>query len=225
MAIGCKINLNYERPDWALVEALKEFPVANIDDCMNRTAAIHSSIRPLNKTRLAGIAFTVRVPEGDNLFFHKALDLVQPGDVVMIDAGGGETRAIFGEIMAKYCRLRGVAGIVVDGCVRDTDYLESLTDMAIYAIGSTPNGPYKNGPGEIGTVIQVGGKVIKPGDIILGDSDGVIAVDPADAPALIEATKAVQAKEEAIMAAMERDGSYTRPWVDETLRKLGCNDV
>ena len=63
MSIGCKINLNYERPDWALVEALKEFPVANIDDCMNRTAAIHSSIRPLNKTRLAGIAFTVRVPE------------------------------------------------------------------------------------------------------------------------------------------------------------------
>ena len=219
MAIGCKINLNYERPDWALVEALKEFPVANIDDCMNRTAAIHSSIRPMNKTRLAGVAFTVRVPEGDNLFFHKALDLVQPGDVVMIDAGGGETRAIFGEIMAKYCRIRGVAGIVVDGCVRDTDYL------AIYAKGSTPNGPYKNGPGEIGTVIQVGGRVIKPGDIILGDSDGVIAVDPADAPALIEATKAVQEKEASIMAAMERDGSYNRPWVDEKLREIGCNDV
>ena len=71
MSIGCKINLNYERPDWALVEALKEFPVANIDDCMDRTAAIHSSIRPMNKTRLAGIAFTVRVPEGDNLLFHK----------------------------------------------------------------------------------------------------------------------------------------------------------
>ena len=74
-------------------------------------------------------------------------------------------------------------------------------------------------------MIQVGGKVIKPGDIILGDSDGVIAVDPADAPALIKATKAVQEKETAIMAAMERDGSYIRPWVDETLRKLGCNDI
>ena len=80
-------------------------------------------------------------------------------------------------------------------------------------------------PGEIGTVIQVGGKVIKPGDIILGDRDGVIAVDPADAPALIEATRAVQAKEEAIMAAMERDGTYTRPWVDEKLREIGCTDI
>ena len=225
MAIGCKINLNYKRPARELVEALKEFPVANIDDCMNRTAAIHSSIRPLNKTRLAGVAFTVRVPEGDNLFFHKALDLVQPGDVVMIDAGGGETRAIFGELMVRYCQIRGVAGIVVDGCVRDTEYLQSLTNMAIYAKGSTPNGPYKNGPGEIGTVIQVGGKVVKPGDIILGDSDGVIVVDPEDAPALIEATKAVQEKEAQIMDTMDRDGTYIRPWVDEQLRKLGCNDI
>jgi len=225
MAIGCKINLNYERPAKELVEAFKEFPVANIDDCMNRTAAIHSSIRPLNKTPLAGVAFTVRVPEGDNLFFHKALDLAQPGDVVMIDAGGGETRAIFGEIMAEYCRLRGVAGIVVDGCVRDSDYLSSLTDMAIYAKGITPNGPYKNGPGEIGTVIQVGGRIVKPGDIVVGDSDGVIVIDPADAEALIAATAAVQKKEAAIMDVLHKEGTYNRPWVDEKLREIGCEEV
>ena len=225
MSIGCKINLNYERPAKELVEAFKEFPVANIDDCMNRTAAIHSSIRPLNKTPLVGVAFTVRVPEGDNLFFHKALDLAQPGDVVMIDAGGGETRAIFGEIMAEYCRIRGVAGIVVDGCVRDSDYLSSLTDMAIYAKGITPNGPYKNGPGEIGTVIQVGGRIVKPGDIVVGDSDGVIVIDPADAEALIAATAAVQKKEAGIMEVMHKEGTYTRPWVDEKLREIGCEGV
>jgi len=224
MAIGCKINLNYERPAKELVNALKEFPVANVDDCMFRTAAIHSSIHAFNKTRLAGVAFTVRVPEGDNLFFHKAMDLIQPGDVVMIDAGGGETRAIFGELMAEYCRIRGAAGIVVDGCVRDTDYLRSLTDMAIYAKGSTPNGPYKNGPGEIGTVIQVGGRIVKPGDIVLGDADGVITIDPADAPALIQAAAAVQKKEAGIMELIQQ-GSYDRPWVDEKLRELGCNGI
>ena len=223
MAIGCKINLNYERPDWALVEALKEFPVANIDDCTDRTAAIHSSIRPLNQTRLAGIAFTVRVPEGDNLLLHKALDLVQPGDVVMIDAGGGETRAIFGEIMAKYCRIRGVAGIVVDGCVRDTDYLESLTDMAIYAIGSTPNGPYKNGPGEINVPVVIGGQVVHPGDIVVGDADGVIIISPADAEALAAASRATTKKEEKIMAGILEKCEYIRPWVDEKLKEIGCD--
>ena len=222
MGIGCKIDLNYERPAKELVEALKQFPVANIDDCMNRTAAIDSSIRPLNPTRLCGVAFTVRVPDGDNLFFHKAMDLIRPGDVVMIDAGGGRTRAIFGEIMARYCRRQGAVGIVVDGCVRDSDYLSGLTDMAIYARGITPNGPYKNGPGEIGTPIQIGGRIVKPGDIVLGDGDGVIVVDPADVPALVEAARAVQEKEAAIMEKMQRDGSYDRPWVDSKLRELGC---
>jgi RraA family protein len=192
---------------------------------MFRTAAIHSSIRPVNRVPLCGTAFTVRVPEGDNLMMHKALDLVQPGDVLMIDAGGGETRAIFGELMATYARLRGVAGIVVDGCVRDYDGLSQMEDMAIYAKGATPNGPYKNGPGEIGTVIQVGGRIVKPGDIVLGDADGVITIDPADAPAILEAVRGVEQKEAAIMETMLRDGTYIRPWVDEMLKALGCEGL
>lgn len=225
MAIGCKINTMWERPDRALIEALSAFPVANVDDCMFRTAAIHSAIRPVNRVKLCGTAFTVRVPEGDNLLLHKALDLVQPGDVLMVDAGGGETRAIFGEIMATYAQLRGVAGMVVDGCVRDYDALSRMEDMAIYAKGATPNGPYKNGPGEIGTVIQVGGRIVKPGDIVLGDADGVITIDPADAPALIEAVRAVEEKEAAIMDRMRRDGTYDRPWVDQLLKSLGCEGL
>lgn len=225
MAIGCTINTNWERPDRALIEALASFAVANVDDCMFRTAAIHSAIRPLNRIKFCGPAFTVRVPEGDNLLLHKALDLVQPGDVLMIDAGGGETRAIFGEIMATYAELRGVAAMVVDGCIRDYDALSRMEKMAVYARGATPNGPYKNGPGEIGTTIQVGGRIVKPGDIVLGDADGVITMDPADAPAILEAVRAVEKKEAAILDAMRRDGSYDRPWVDDMLRKLGCEGL
>ena len=225
MAIGCKINLNWERPAQELLDALKQFPVANVDDCMFRTAAIHSAIRPLNGISFCGTAFTVRVPEGDNLLLHKALDLVQPGDVLMIDAGGGETRAIFGELMATYAELRGVAAMVVDGCVRDYDALSRMEKMAVYARGATPNGPYKNGPGEIGSVIQVGGRIVKPGDIVLGDADGVITMDPADAPAILEAVKAVEKKEAAIMETMLRDGTYNRPWVDEMLKALGCEGL
>ena len=192
---------------------------------MFRTAAIHSAIRPVNKVRLCGTAFTVRVPEGDNLLLHKALDLVQPGDVLMIDAGGGETRAIFGELMASYAQMCGVAGMVVDGCVRDYEALSQMDKMAIYARGATPNGPYKNGPGEIGTTIQVGGRIVHPGDIVLGDADGVITMDPADAPAILEAVRAVEKKEAAIMETMQRDGTYIRPWVDEMLRQLGCEGI
>lgn len=220
MNYGCKIDLCYTRADPDLVEQFRGIPVANIDDCMNRLAALDASICPLNHAPLLGTAFTVRVPVGDNLMLHKAMDLAQPGDVIMIDAGGGMSRAILGELMTTYCQIRGLAGIVVDGCIRDRDALAQMA-FPVYACGATPNGPYKNGPGEIGTVISVGGQVIHPGDIIVGDGDGVIAISPEDAPAILEAAKAIVRKEAGIMRGILA-GSYPRPWVDEKLREIGC---
>lgn len=221
MNYGCKINLNYARADRALVEQFCGIPVANIDDCMNRLAALDASIRPLNHAPLLGTAFTVRVPAGDNLLFHKAMDLAQPGDVIMIDAGGCMERAILGELMTTYCKVRGLAGIVVDGCIRDRAELAQM-DFPVYAKGATPNGPYKNGPGEIGTVISIGGQLVYPGDIIIGDGDGVIAIRPDEAPALLEAAKEVERKEAGIMRGILQ-GQYPRPWVDEKLREIGCD--
>lgn len=220
MNYGCTINLNFTRADRALVEQFRGIPVANIDDCMNRLAALDASICPLNHAPLLGTAFTVRVPAGDNLMFHKAMDLAQPGDVIMIDAGGCMDRAILGELMTTYCKVRGLAGIVVDGCIRDRDELAQMA-FPVYARGATPNGPYKNGPGEIGTAICVGGQIIRPGDIIVGDGDGVIAIRPEDAPALVEAAKAVVRKEAGILQGILA-GQYPRPWVDEKLREIGC---
>ena len=119
MSKGCKIILDFDRPDRALVEQFAGLPVANIDDCMGRTAAMNYRIRPMNDSPLLGTAFTIKVPEGDNLMFHKAMDLAKPGDVFIIDAGGDPSRSIFGELMVSYCRVRGIAGIVVDGSIRD----------------------------------------------------------------------------------------------------------
>lgn len=218
---GCQIYLDFPQPERELVEAFRGLPVANIDDNMWRLGAIDAAIRPMNRAPMAGTAFTVRVPAGDNLMFHKAMDLAQPGDVVVISAGGLCERAIFGELMATYCRLRGLAGIVVDGAIRDRDALEQM-DFPIYARGVTPNGPYKNGPGEIGTVVTVGGQVVHPGDILIGDGDGVVVIKPEDAPDLLKKTRAVQAKEEQILETMLRDGTYIRPWVDEKLKEIGC---
>jgi len=216
---GCRIYRNITRPPRELVEQFRDMPVANIDDCMNRTAALRYDICPYGKKELLGTAFTVKVAEGDNLFFHRAMDLAEPGDVIMIDAGGDPNRSIFGEIMVHYCRKRGIAGIVVDGSIRDAEAIAAM-DYPVYAKGVTPNGPYKNGPGEIGGVITVGGVVVYPGDIVVGDADGVIVIRPEDAPALVEKVNAQKAGEAKSIDLIEREGLFPRPAIDEKLASM-----
>lgn len=222
--IGCTIIQDFKRTEKRLVELFKDLPVANIDDCMNRTAAVDPSIKSLNKSPLLGTAFTVKVPEGDNLMFHKAMDMAQAGDVIVIDAGGDINRAIFGELMITYCKTRGIAGVIVDGSVRDADALSEM-DIAIYAKGVTPNGPYKNGPGEINTPISFGGKVICPGDIIVGDGDGIVVIKPDVAEDIAEQTRKISEKEHGIMSQIVNKGTYIRPWVDEKLKEISCEII
>ena len=222
MSIGCKIIRDFPRPDPELVELFRDLPVANIDDCMERTAAVESAIVPLGKGQLLGTAFTVRVAHGDNLMLHAAMDLAKPGDVIVIDAGGFTERAIFGELMATYCKIRGVRGIVCDGAVRDADKLAAMEDFPVYARAVTPNGPYKNGPGEINVPVIIGGRIVHPGDIVVGDGDGVLFIRPENAVLLAEATRAVGKKEAAIMQNILDNGTYIRPWVDELLKKINC---
>ena len=222
MSVGCKIIRDFQRPAPELVELFRDLPVANIDDCMERTAAVESAIVPLGKGQLLGTAFTVQVAQGDNLMFHAAMDLAKPGDVIVIDAGGFTERAIFGELMATYCRIRGVRGIVCDGAVRDADALAAMEDFPVYAKAVTPNGPYKNGPGQINVPVSVGGKLVHPGDIVVGDGDGVLFIRPDDARQLGEATRAVGRKEAGIMDHILNDGTYIRPWVKEMLEKINC---
>ena len=186
MKTGCRIVKDIKRPEKTLVDQFAGVAVANLDDCMGRMSAVHEDIVPVNKTRLLGTAFTVKVPEGDNLMFHAAMDLAKPGDVIVIDAGGDTRRSVFGELMVTYCRMKGIRGIVVDGAVRDVDAMSKMEDFAVYARGVTPDGPYKNGPGEINTTVVCGGRVVNPGDIVLGDEDGVIFIRPDEAPDLLD---------------------------------------
>lgn len=225
MAIGCKIIKDFKRPATETVELFRGKQVANIDDNMGRIGAVDRAIYPIGKGQLLGTAFTVRVPQGDNLMFHAAMDLAKPGDVIVIDAGGFEDRAIFGELMATYCKTRGIKGIVVDGAIRDSEGLANMEDFQVFARAITPNGPYKNGPGEINVPVVIGGKLVNPGDIIIGDEDGLMAIDPAIAEEVIAATKAVEEKEAAIMEHIVNDGTYIRPWVDEKLKEIGCEII
>jgi RraA family protein len=211
-----------ERPSRALVAALAEMVTPHLSDNMSRLRAGGAGLRPMHRGgKLAGPAFTVRVTPGDNLMVHKAIDLAEPGDVIVVDAGGAVEQAIIGEIMAAWAAKRGIAGLVIDGAIRDVGTI-SAGAFPVYARGVTHRGPYKNGPGEIGVPVSIGGMVVQPGDIVIGDEDGLIAVPQADAEAVLAAAREQKKKEEATLKAIAA-GAIDRKWVDETLRARGCS--
>jgi regulator of RNase E activity RraA len=218
---GFRIKKTWERIDSALVEAFRPLPVANVSDCMWRMDSGGGNLHPMHRDgKLAGPAFTVRMRPGDNLLLHKAIDMAQPGDVIVCDAGGDVTNSLFGELMLSHAIKRGVAGFVLNGAVRDADALYER-NLPVYAAGVTHRGPYKDGPGEIGFAIGLGGMVIQPGDLLLGDADGVLAVPRATAAEILERTRAKLQAEEKQMAAIE-NGSVDRAWVDKALKERGC---
>jgi len=215
------IYKDFKRPRPELVNAFSEIPVANIDDCMDRVSATYAAIVPMGRKSLVGTAFTIKVAEGDNLMFHKAMDMAKKGDVIVIDAGGSVSRAIFGGLMASYCKSRGIAGIVVDGAIRDSVEISKM-DYPVYARAVVANGPYKNGPGAINVPISCGGVLVYPGDIVVGDGDGVTFIRPFQAEELAQQVQTVVAKEKQIAEAISRNGTYIRPWVDDLIDNLDC---
>ena len=226
MSVGNIIIKDFVRPDEKLVKELETMPVANIDDNMNRTAAVDSAIKPVGyKGEMAGPAFTVKVAAGDNLMLHAAMDMAKPGDVIVIDADGFTERAIFGELMSTYMKSRGIKGIICDGAIRDWGGISELKGFKVWARSATPNGPYKNGPGEINTPVVCGGQIVHPGDIVVADDDGVLFIKPEEAEGLIAATKKTQEKEADIMKHILEDGTYIRPWVDAKLKEIGCEII
>ena len=220
MAIGFRIFPSPKRADPKLLERLRALPVSNVSDNMLRghgagLQAFHQS------GRMVGTAFTVRTRPGDNLIVHKAIDMAAPGDVIVVDAGGALDNAIIGELMSGWAQKRGVAGIVIDGAIRDSEIL-SDGDFPVYAAGVTHRGPWKDGPGEINVVVSVGGMVVSPGDLVAGDHDGVVAIRPEDAERVIAGAEAQHKKEQAALAAIAA-GTWDRKWVDEALKARGCD--
>lgn len=223
MAIGFRICKRTSVASLELVQAFAKLPVANVSDAMHRVTAAGPSLRPMHASGgMAGIALTVRCRPGDNLMLHKAIDMAQPGDVIVCDAGGDLTNSLMGELMLAYAVKRGVAGFVLNGAIRDLDAIRKV-NLPIFAAGVTHRGPYKDGPGEINVAISLAGMVIEPGDVVIGDADGVLAVPLAGAEDILRKTQAKQAAETAQMAAIEA-GTNDRSWVDETLRRLGCEN-
>ncbi len=208
----------------AIVARFAALPVANISDSMARMTAGGPRLRPMHAGGvMAGPAFTVKTRPGDNLMVHKALSLAQPGDVIVVDAGGDLTNAIIGELMLAQMVKRGLAGIVINGAIRDSGAI-ARQGFPVYAAGVSHRGPYMDGPGEINVAIALDGLVIEPGDLVVGDEDGLLCVPHDAAEAVLNATEAKQAAEQKQMAAIEA-GTHSAAWVDETLRRLGCEGL
>ncbi len=205
-----------------LVEAFKGLPVANISDCMARMTAGGPRLRPMHKSGyLAGPALTVKARPGDNLMIHKALTMAQPGDVIVVDAGGDLTNSLFGEIMMAIAIKNGVVGVVLNGAVRDSEEIGE-GHFPIYAAGVTHRGPYKDGPGEINVPIAMDGMLIRPGDLVLGDADGLLCVPYEDAETLLAATHKKMEQEKQMMTDIAA-GRLDTAWIDATLKRIGCN--
>lgn len=178
-----------------LIERFRDIPAANIGDSMDRLGAL-AHIGPVwAGARVIGTAFTVWTRAGDNITVHEAISAAGEGDVIVINGEGDTTRALLGEMMGNKAQKRGVAGFVVDGMVRDAEGLRAL-GFPVFARGVTPAGPYKSGPGRLNETIACGNVAVSPGDIILGDDDGVVVIPRGRAEEILARAEAVFKKEE-----------------------------
>lgn len=192
----------------ALVADFRRTATATISDNLARLPGM-VGLRPFHRVGsvMAGRALTVRTAVGDNAFIHRALDLVKPGDVLVVDGGGDMARALIGEIMVTLAEVRGAAGFVIDGAIRDTAIIGAGA-FPVFARAAIHRGPYKNGPGAINVPVAVGGQIVNPGDIVIGDADGVVAFPVDGAAALLEAVRAQEAKEAGILESIHA-GTYS----------------
>lgn len=221
MTIGFRILEREQKIELKTAEKFLSIPVANVSDCMWRLTAGGATLRPMHKSgQMAGPALTVKSRPGDNLMLHKAIDLAEPGDVIVCDAGGDLTNSLMGELMLKHALKRGVGGFVLNGAIRDIDaFLEQ--NLPVFSAGVSHRGPYKDGPGEINVSVAIDGMVIEPGDLVLGDWDGVLSVPFQEVEGILQKATLKQSIELEEMDKIEA-GEWDRSWVDRTLIERGC---
>lgn len=224
MTVGFRILTQWERTDRTYVNDFAQLPASVVSDVMSRHYAAGSQLRPMHKNGvLCGPALTVKTRPGDNLMIHKAIEMAQPGDVIVVDAGGDLTNSLMGELMLAHAIKRQVAGFVLNGAIRDAEaFLER--NLPVYAAGVTHRGPYRDGPGEIGFPVSFNSMPIEAGDLILGDFDGIVSVKKADLETVLIAARKKLASEIKQMEQTE-DGSVDKSWIDHVLKEKGCQFI
>lgn len=192
-----------------------DLPTTCISDALNGMNNLDPSIKPLQDSyKVAGRAFTVKIPAGDNTMVLKAIKEASPGDVLVVDAKGESYRAVAGDFVVSLAQKLGIAGFIVDGVIRDLIGVRSL-NFPVFSKGTTVAASFKNGAGEINVPISCGGVSITPGDIIVGDADGVVVIPQADAEKVLEKALAKLKKDEQREASALQDEASARKYLED----------
>jgi regulator of RNase E activity RraA len=204
--VGASTSLDrWERPDPDIRTRFSRIPTANIGDAMHRLGVVASGIKPVwPGAALVGAAYTVWTRPGDNLGIHEAMRRAEPGDVLVINGGGDESRALIGELMGGRAKSLGIVGFIIDGAIRDASGLAEY-EMPVFARAATGAGPYKFGPYALQTPVALGGVVVNPGDVVVADADGVVIVPLAQANLVADRAEAKQADELRIRQGVDND--------------------
>lgn len=218
---GFRMRRSNVRVSPEVITGLAGFETPAISDLMNRLYTMDSGIHPVTTTdRVAGTACTVKVFPGDNLMVHKSLDIALPGEVLVVDASASTMTAVLGDLVSTKARHRGIVGVVVDGLIRDLPAIEALGNFPVFARGVTPIGPLHRGPGEVNYPVCAGGIVVHPGDVVVGDRNGVVVV-PHDIAADLLGRLEARAEAEANYVAAVARGDFSNTWVDAVLDEAG----
>jgi 4-hydroxy-4-methyl-2-oxoglutarate aldolase len=218
------VRRNFPRPDPTIVEAFREASTGAVADANGRRGALSYLLRPVTRTvRFCGVALTVRTRPRDNLAPYAALGYARKGDVLVVAANAYDEASVAGDVLLGMARNAGIVALVTDGMVRDVEGLNAV-GIPVFARGLTPNAPHRDGPGAIGEPVTLGGGIVHPGDIVVGDENGVVVVSRETAAGVAKALADVAARE-AKMDAWVRDGVGVPPWMEETLAKLGVQHL
>ena len=218
---GFRIRKHITRPPKELVNRYREFDTPDVSDLMNRLYTMSPEIKNyINEAKIVGPACTVKVFPGDNLMVHKSLDILEPGDIIVVDAGASSMNGIVGDMIANKATHRGAAGFIIDGLIRDLPAMQEV-GLPVFARGVTPIGPLHRGPGEINFPVSCGGIVVNPGDIICADPNGVVVVRKEIAEELIERLARKSASQKDYIQNVKK-GVFSNEWVDRLLDQSNC---
>jgi 4-hydroxy-4-methyl-2-oxoglutarate aldolase len=218
--VALTIHRGFQRAAGHLVSQFAGTPTGNICDAQSRVGAIDYRIKPVGRSAaFAGAALTVHAGPRDNLAPWAAMEIAGPGDVIVIATGDHTAASVIGDVYVGMAKNAGVTAIVTDGVVRDVPGIEAA-GIPVFARGVSPNSPWKNGPGSVGLPVVLGGVIVEAGDIVVGDTDGVVIVSRLRAAVVLEELKAVRKKEEQMEAAVKA-GQIVPGWLAETLKTKG----
>ena len=214
------VRRDFTRVSPEIVAQAAKYQAAILADVAGRRGTLDRVAPVTPGMKLAGPALTVEVRAGDNLMIHAAMAMAKPGDVLVIDGKGDTSCALMGALMINACKVLQLGGLVIDGAVRDTDELREL-GFPVFAVGANPNGPTKFIPGRINWPISAGGVAVSPGDLVVGDADGVVVVEREKAASLLPLAAKKVADEAKRMDDIRAKRALKPGWLDASLRAAG----